>query len=204
MQHILQEFTEGLKNTSWPEYLAVFFGIASVLFSRKENIWVYPTGIINTVMYTWFCFQWWSLYAEGSLNFYYTIMSIYGWWVWTRKKDGKELPISFNTKKDWLICLAFFFLSWGLLFFILKKYTNSAVPWGDSFASAAAYTGMWQMARKKVENWIWWIITNFASIPLYFYKHAVFTSVQYLVFLVLAIMGLITWRQKVKNRIIAA
>ena len=204
MQHILQEFTEGLKNTSWPEYLAVFFGIASVLFSRKENIWVYPTGIINTVMYTWFCFQWWSLYAEGSLNFYYTIMSIYGWWVWTRKKDGKELPISFNTKKDWLISLGFFFLSWGLLFFILKKYTNSAVPWGDSFASAAAYTGMWQMARKKVENWIWWIITNFASIPLYFYKHAVFTSVQYLVFLVLAIMGLITWRQKVKNRIIAA
>jgi len=204
LQHILQEFTEGLKNTSWPEYLAVFFGIASVLFSRKENIWVYPTGIINTVMYTWFCFQWWSLYAEGSLNFYYTIMSIYGWWVWTRKKDGKELPISFNTKKDWLISLGFFFLSWGLLFFILKKYTNSAVPWGDSFASAAAYTGMWQMARKKVENWIWWIITNFASIPLYFYKHAVFTSVQYLVFLVLAIMGLITWRQKVKNRIIAA
>lgn len=204
MQEILKEFTEGLKNTSWPEYLAVFFGIASVLFSRKENIWVYPTGIINTVMYTWFCFQWWNLYAEGSLNFYYTVMSIYGWWVWTRKKDGKELPITFNNRKDWSISIAFFFISWGLLFFILKKYTNSSVPWGDSFASAAAYTGMWQMARKKVENWVWWIITNFASIPLYFYKHAVFTSVQYLVFLVLAIMGLITWRKKVKNSMIAA
>jgi len=204
LQEILKEFTEGLKNTSWPEYLAVFFGIASVLFSRKENIWVYPTGIINTVMYTWFCFQWWNLYAEGSLNFYYTVMSIYGWWVWTRKKDGKELPITFNNRKDWSISIAFFFISWGLLFFILKKYTNSSVPWGDSFASAAAYTGMWQMARKKVENWVWWIITNFASIPLYFYKHAVFTSVQYLVFLVLAIMGLITWRKKVKNSMIAA
>ena len=204
MQEILKEFTEGLKNTSWPEYLAVFFGIASVLFSRKENIWVYPTGIINTVMYTWFCFQWWNLYAEGSLNFYYTVMSIYGWWVWTRKKDGKELPITFNNRKDWSISIAFFFISWGLLFFILKKYTNSSVPWGDSFASATAYTGMWQMARKKVENWVWWIITNFASIPLYFYKHAVFTSVQYLVFLVLAIMGLVTWRKKVKNSMIAA
>jgi len=204
LQEILKEFTEGLKNTSWPEYLAVFFGIASVLFSRKENIWVYPTGIINTVMYTWFCFQWWNLYAEGSLNFYYTVMSIYGWWVWTRKKDGKELPITFNNRKDWSISIAFFFISWGLLFFILKKYTNSAVPWGDSFASAAAYTGMWQMARKKVENWVWWIITNFASIPLYFYKHAVFTSVQYLVFLVLAIMGLITWKKKVKNSMVAA
>jgi len=204
LQEILKEFTEGLKNTSWPEYLAVFFGIASVLFSRKENIWVYPTGIINTVMYTWFCFQWWNLYAEGSLNFYYTVMSIYGWWVWTRKKDGKELPITFNNRKDWSISIAFFFISWGLLFFILKKYTNSSVPWGDSFASATAYTGMWQMARKKVENWVWWIITNFASIPLYFYKHAVFTSVQYLVFLVLAIMGLVTWRKKVKNSMIAA
>jgi len=204
LQQIVQEFIEGLKNTSWLEFLAVFFGIASVLFSRKENIWVYPTGIINTVMYTWFCFRWWSLYAEGSLNFYYTIMSIYGWYVWTRKKDGKELPITFNNRKDWYISITFFFVSWGLLFFILKKYTNSAVPWGDSFASAAAYTGMWQMARKKVENWVWWIITNFASIPLYFYKHAVFTSVQYLVFLVLAIMGLITWRKKVKNRMIAA
>jgi len=204
LQEILKEFTEGLKNTSWPEYLAVFFGIASVLYSRKENIWVYPTGIINTVMYTWFCFQWWNLYAEGSLNFYYTVMSIYGWWVWTRKKDGKELPITFNNRKDWSISIAFFFISWGLLFVILKKYTNSSVPWGDSFASAAAYTGMWQMARKKVENWVWWIITNFASIPLYFYKHAVFTSVQYLVFLVLAIMGLVTWRKKVKNSMIAA
>lgn len=204
LQQIVQAFVDGLKNTSWLEYLAVFFGIASVLFSRKENIWVYPTGIINTVMYTWFCFQWWSLYAEGSLNFYYTVMSIYGWWVWTRKKDGKGLPITFNNRRDWSISIAFFFASWGLLFFILKKYTNSAVPWGDSFASAAAYTGMWQMARKKVENWVWWIITNFASIPLYFYKHAVFTSVQYLVFLVLAIMGLVTWRKKVKNRIVAA
>lgn len=178
--------------------MAVLFGIASVVFSRKENILVYPTGIINTVMYTWFCFSWWNLYAEGSLNFYYTIMSIYGWWVWARKTDGKELPITFNNNKDWYICIALFAISWGLLYYILKKYTNSAVPWGDSFASAAAYTGMWQMARKKVENWIWWIITNLASIPLYFYKHAVFTSVQYLVFLILAIMGLIAWRQKVR------
>ncbi|MCY7310561.1 MAG: nicotinamide riboside transporter PnuC [Chitinophagaceae bacterium] len=199
MQEIYQQFIEGMKNTSGLEYVAVFFGIVSVLYSRKENILVYPTGIINTVLYTWFCFSWWNLYAEGSLNFYYTAMSLYGWYVWSRKKDGKTLAITYNTKKDWIICITFFIISWVVLFFILKNYTNSSVPLGDSFASAAAYTGMWQMTRKKVENWIWWIITNIASIPLYFYKGAVFTSVQYLIFLILAVIGLVEWIKKTKK-----
>lgn len=204
MQEIVHQFIDGIRQTRWLEFVAVVFGIASVIFSRMENIWVYPTGIVNTLLYTWFCFGWWNLYAEGSLNFYYTIMSIYGWWVWAQKKEGKHLPISWNTRKDWTISLLFFTGSWALLYFILKKYTNSVVPWGDSFASAAAYTGMWQMARKKVENWIWWIITNLASVPLYFYKHAVFTSVQYVVFLVLAVMGYITWRNKITRQLATA
>jgi len=200
LQEIVQQFIEGMKNTTWLEYVAVFFGIASVLFSRKENILVYPTGIINTVLYTWFCFKWWNLYAEGSLNFYYTVMSIYGWYIWSRKTEGGGvIPITFNSRKDWIISSLFFLICWAVLYYILKNHTNSTVPWADSFASAAAYTGMWQMARKKVENWVWWIITNFASIPLYFYKHAVFTSVQYVVFLVLAIMGLITWINKTRT-----
>ena len=198
MQGLIQQFIDGMKATTWLEYVAVFFGIASVLFSRKENILVYPTGIINTILYTWFCFKWWNLYAEGSLNFYYTVMSLYGWYVWSRKKEGNHLPITFNKKKDWIISIVFFIVSWIVLYYVLKNHTNSTVPWADSFASAAAYTGMWQMARKKVENWVWWIITNFVSIPLYFYKHAVFTSIQYLIFLVLAIMGLITWIKKTK------
>ena len=199
-QEIYQQFIEGMKVTTWQEYTAVFFGIASVLFSRKENILVYPAGIINTVLYTWFCFSWWGLYAEGSLNFYYTIMSLYGWYAWSRKKEGKAMPVTFNNRKDWIISISFFIISWCVLFFILKQYTNSNVPWADSFASAAAYTGMWQMTRKKVENWIWWIITNIVSIPLYFYKHAVFTSVQYLVFLLLAVAGLLEWRKKVNKQ----
>lgn len=198
IEQIWQHLVDGIVATRWQEFVAVVFGIASVLFSRKENILVFPTGIINTVFYTWFCFSWWGLYAEGSLNFYYTIMSIYGWYVWSKQKDGTKLPITFNNKKDWIICISFFVISWAILFFILKKYTSSNMPWGDSFASATAYTGMWQMARKKVENWGWWILTNIASIPLYFYKGAVFTSFQYVVFLVLAIAGLIEWKNKLK------
>jgi nicotinamide mononucleotide transporter len=196
-QEIYQEFVTGLQQTSVLEFVAVVFGIASVLFSRKENILVYPTGIINTVLYTWFCFGWWGLYAEGSLNFYYTAMSIYGWYAWSQKSNGGEaLHITPNNKKDWTISIGFFVVAWVVLFYILKTYTKSTVPLGDSFASATAYTGMWQMARKKIENWMWWTLTNLVSVPLYFSKGAVFTSVQYIVFLILAIIGWIEWHRK--------
>lgn len=197
-QEFISKFILGIRQTSFLEFVAVLFGIISVLYSRKENILVYPTGIINTVLYTWFCFGWWGLYAEGSLNIYYTVMSIYGWYVWTRKSNNKTIEITENTKKDWLFCIVFFIVSWSILLVVLKKYTSSTVPMADSFASAAAYTGMWQMARKKIENWLWWILTNMASIPLYFYKGAVFTSFQYLVFLILAIAGYWEWRRKLK------
>lgn len=188
----------GLKTTTWLEFIAVSFGIISVIYSRKENILVYPTGIINTVLFTWFCFKWWGLYAEGSLNFYYTIMSIYGWVLWTRKKGSGEklLSITSSSKKEWTFSLGFFIVCYGILYFILSQYTPSTVPFADAFASAAAYTAMLLMARKKLENWLWWILTNLASIPLYFYKGAVFTSFQYVVFFVLAIMGYITWKKK--------
>jgi nicotinamide mononucleotide transporter len=197
---ISQKFIEGIHQTTWLEFVAVVFGIASVLFSRKENILVYPTGIINTVLYTWFCFGWWGLYAEGSLNFYYTIMSIYGWVLWTRKKeDGRnhKLHITKSGFKEWMFALLFFVVCYIVLCYILKKYTNSTVPLADAFASASAYTGMWLMAKKKLENWIWWIITNLASVPLYFIKGAVFTSFQYVIFLILAVMGYAAWAKKV-------
>ena len=192
----------GIQETKLLEFVAVIFGIASVLFSRKENILVYPTGIINTIFYTWFCFSWWGLYAEGSLNFYYTIMSIYGWYVWTKKSNNKTIEITWNSKKDWIVSITFFVICWIFLYMALRDYTTSTVPLGDSFASATAYTGMWQMTRKKIENWIWWILTNTASIPLYFYKGAVFTSFQYIIFLLLAIAGFIEWKKKlVLNKI---
>ena len=202
MQDIYTQFLEGLTNTTWLEFIAVIFGIASVVFSRMENILVYPTGLINTILYTYFCFSWWGLYAEGSLNFYYTVMSIYGWVLWSQHKSNtkeRKWKITRSNRHEWLIAMLFFIIAWTVLYFILRRYTDSNVPWGDSFASASAYTGMWLMARKKLENWIWWILTNIASIPLYFYKGAVFTSVQYLVFLVLAILGYITWQKKIDD-----
>lgn len=193
-----EQFVTGLRATTWLEYFAVFFGIASVLLSRLENIWVYPTGIVNTTIYIYLSLLG-GLYAEASVNVYYTVMSVVGWVLWARQKNGETLRITASTSREWAWAVGFFGLCWGVLYLVLHHFTSSTVPIADGFAAASAYTGMWLMARKKLENWLWWIVTNVASIPLYFIKGYVFTSFQYLVFLVLAVLGYVEWRRKLSN-----
>ena len=195
-----QQLVTGLLQTGPLEFIAVFAGIASVWFSRKENILVYPVGLINTVIYIYISIKG-NLLGEASVNFYYTVMSIYGWLLWSKKEAQKPvLAITYSNKKEWLQQLAFFAVFYLVIYFCLtglkKSFAPEAIPWADAFASATAYTGMWLMARKKVESWIWWIATNVASIPLYFIKGYVFTSVQFLVLLVLAVAGLVAWQKK--------
>ena len=206
LHEIYRQFIDDIKHTSWLEYIAVFAGIASVWFSRIENILVYPVGLINTIIYIYLSFNQ-HLLGEASVNFYYTVMSIYGWILWTRKDKQHHLTlhITSSTKKEWMQQLAFFTAFYFAIFFSLtflkKTFATGAIPWADAFASGTAYTGMWLMAKKKVESWWWWIATNIASIPLYFVKHFVFTSVYYLILFILAIMGLIEWKRKAHNRI---
>ena len=200
LQEILQSFIAELKNTSWPEFIAAIAGIISVIFSRKENILVFPVGIISTVIYS-YLYLTHGLYADSSVNFYYTVMSIIGWFMWTRKKNNAvSLAITRSNKKDWQQTILFFAVCWIILFMLLKNFTDSTVPQADAFTSAAALAGMWLMNKKKLENWVWWIITDIVSIPLNFYKHLAFTSFQYMVFLILATMGYITWREKIKSQ----
>ncbi|HRI59732.1 MAG TPA: nicotinamide riboside transporter PnuC, partial [Saprospiraceae bacterium] len=134
MTEILQRLWEGLLATTPLEFIAVFFGIASVLFSRKENIWVYPTGIVNTTIYIYLSIIA-GLYAEAGVNFYYTAMSIIGWVLWAQKREGGQvLRITQSNRREWLIALIFFGLCWAALFFVLKTYTDSTVPVADGFA----------------------------------------------------------------------
>ena len=201
MQHFLQQFIAGLQSTTLLEYIAVFSGIASVWFSKKENIWVYPIGLINTVIYIYLSFEY-HLIGEASVNFYYTVMSIYGWVLWAKKDQQQHLivHIRFSNRIEWMQQILFFLFFYVVVYFSLvylkQLFASGAIPWADAFASATAYTGMWLMAKKKVESWYWWIATNIASIPLYFVKGLVFTSVYYVVLLVLAILGLLEWKQR--------
>lgn len=203
---IYHQFISGIQQTGPIEFIAVFAGIGSVWFSWKENILVYPVGLINTIFYIYLSIKG-HLFGEASVNLYYTVMSIYGWILWAKKDEQKHeavLHITYSSRKEWIQQLVFFSVFYIVIFASLtwakQAFAPEAIPWADAFASATAYTGMWLMAKKKVESWIWWIATNIASIPLYFIKGYVFTSVQFIILLILAVSGLIAWRKKVKNR----
>lgn len=196
--------------TKWYEYVAVFFGIASVWFSRKENILVYPVGIINTILYVYISFEG-SLFGEVAVQAYYTIMSIYGWILWTKKNSLQKpvIVITRSNKKEWVSHLLFFSVFFITFFasltYLKKEFAPGAIPLADAFASATAFTGMWLMAKKKVESWYWWIATNIASIPLYFVKQYVFTSVYYFILLIMAVWGLVEWtrRANIQSRLLS-
>lgn len=204
LTEIYQQFINDMYHTSWYEYLAVFAGIASVWYSRAENILVYPVGLINTIIYIFISIKG-RLLGEATVNLYYTIMSIIGWYMWMKKDSRQEvvLHITRSSGKEWMKQVLFFLFFYTGIFFALTYFKTAffegVIPWADAFASATAFTGMWLMTKKKVESWYWWIATNIASVPLYFVKHYVFTSVYYVVLLVMAVAGLIEWTKKAKT-----
>lgn len=201
---IYHQFIEGFKNSTALEYVAILSGIASVWFSRLENIWVYPVGLISTIGYIFISFKY-HLLGEASVNFYYTVMSIYGWILWTKRNQQQEhvVKITFSSAHEWrnqLIFFAVFYIGiFVALTYLKQTFFPGTIPAGDAFASATAFTGMWLMARKKVESWYWWIATDFASVPLYFAKGLTFSSVYYLVLFIMAIFGLIEWKKRAKE-----
>lgn len=190
---------QNILNTTYLEVIAVIFGLLSVWFAKKVNILVFPTGIISVVIYMYICFGA-KLYADAGINFVYFVMSIYGWYKWTRTgTQKKERPISICTKKEHWINIFMFIFFFLILSYVLKNHTDSNVPIWDSLTTSIFIVGMWLMAIKKVENWIAWIIGDIISIPLYFYKGLVFTSFQFTVFLIIAILGYIEWKKQLKE-----
>ncbi len=195
-------FYQNILETTWLEIVAVIFGLLSVWYARKANILVYPTGIISVLIYVYICFHA-MLYADMGINFFYFVVSVYGWYNWLRKDAGKKIVhITWNSKREQWTGILMIVLSYAAIFgliWIFKKddpaYIRSYVPYVDSFTTSIFLVGMLLMARKKVENWIYWIIGDIVSVPLYFAKGLVFTSFQYFIFLIIAIMGYYEWKK---------
>lgn len=183
------------------EIIAVIFGFLSVWYSKQENILVYPTGIVSTVIFVYLLWQW-QLLGDMMINFYYSTMSIYGWYVWTRKVDAIHfIPITRTTKKEhfWSVLL---FLGTMCFTFAIYQYFDRWNTWTayvDTVTTAIFFVGMWLMARKKLENWIYWIIGDIISVPLYLYKGLVFTSLQYFLFTIIAFYGYRTWERSLSR-----
>ena len=182
------------------EIIAVVFGILSVWFSKKNNILVYPTGMISTSIFTYLLFKW-SLLGDMMINAYYFMMSIYGWYIWTRKVNNIVTPISKVSSLEKITSLIIFFFSLSFVYGIYNYFDKwgSYTSYIDNFTTAIFFVAMWLMANRKIESWIFWIIGNIISIPLYFYKGLTFTSIQYIIFTVIAISGYYTWKKILDN-----
>jgi nicotinamide mononucleotide transporter len=186
----------GPVQTTPVELVAVFFGLLSVWSMKKESILAFPFGIINVLIYVYICFAT-KLYAYAGINFFYFVMSVYGWYNWLRSGDNEEkIKITECSKQEriWegLAILVFFVVLWTLL----RKYTDSIVPVWDAITTAIYIVGMWLLARKKIENWILWIAGDFISIFLFAYEKLFFSSFQFLVFTVIAVLGYLEWKGK--------
>ncbi|WP_250433294.1 nicotinamide riboside transporter PnuC [Hanstruepera flava] len=183
------------------EIVAVIFGFLSVWYSKQNKIWVFPTGMISTLIFVYLLLKW-GLLGDMMINGYYFIMSVYGWYVWTRKVDETHVtPISTTTKKENIMSAAIFLATLVFVFVVYQTFDKwtSWVAYVDTLTTAIFFVGMWLMARRKIENWIFWIIGDVISVPLYFYKGFTFTSLQYLGFTIIAIFGYLAWKKSLNN-----
>ncbi len=229
MEEIINFFTEPYQSTDTYmvilELVAALLGILSVWFSKKENILVFPTGLISTLIYVYLLSKW-NYYGDLIINVYYSIMSIYGWYMWSKVIDNSKnehISISRTNALDKLKSLGIFVFTSIFVIVVYRHYNvmpnnlnfsdsvkyaiekitsgnlkefRQATPYLDTFTTGAAFVAMWLMANKKIENWVFWIAVNIVSVPLYFVKGYGFTGIQYFIFLILAILGYIEWRKR--------
>lgn len=209
------------------EFIAALFGVISVFYAKKENILVFPTGIISTGIYVYLLSQW-NLYGDLIINIYYTLMSLYGWYMWSKIIDDKQnhLPISRTNKMDKIKAFSIFAFT-SIFVIVVYRYYNvmpnnlgfeesfnyaitkltsgnlnnfrEGTPYLDTFTTGIFFAAMWLMANKKIENWTLWIAGNIVSIPLYFVKGYGFTGIQYTIFLILAILGYLAWKKNLNK-----
>jgi nicotinamide mononucleotide transporter len=183
------------------EVLVFVFGIASVVCAKKENIIVYPTGLIATVITVYLLYKA-EYYGDMMMNFYYSVMSIYGWYNWSRKKgDTLAVPISRTNTKEKVIgiilCITTMIFTYGV--YQAFDYEIKTENYIDIFTSGLFFTGMWYMATKKLENWTLWIIADVITVPLYAYRGLGILSLQYLIFTILAIQGYLAWKKSLNS-----
>jgi len=191
-------FIEQIKATSLLEWIAVSFGVSEVLLAKKNNVLLYPAGIIG-ILCSSFLLVDAKLYAETLLHGYYLVMSIYGWAMWKNRSQSGASQISRSSVQDQKITWAIAVGGYMFLYFMLTRFTDSDVPVLDAFVSSTAWAGMWLLAKRKIENWIWLNISNLVAIPLLFHKQLILFSMLTLFLFVVAIFGYFDWKKILDN-----
>jgi len=186
-------------HTSWVEWVGTISGFICIYLAAKENIWNWPVSIISVIAYA-FVFYESKLYGDTGLQVYFLATAFYGWYFWLLKKQTDDKPIESIPAKQWLVIAAGVGILTFLLSFYLKKYTDTDVPYADSFCTAMSFTAQLMMTRKILQNWILWIIVDICYVPLYFHKHLALTAVLYFVLIILAFIGYLDWKKTYREQ----
>lgn len=190
----------GIENMSWVGAIAVVFAIISVFCAKANSIWVYPTGIVSILLSIFiFIGEEYKLYPDAALNLYYLIMSVYGWYFWSQNGAENETPVTTCNRKEYVTATGLFIVLWVGLYWWLSTYNINNVPLMDSFTSAMAATGMWLLAKRKIENWIALLIADFVAIGMFYIKKLILFSFLNIFYVVIAILGYLAWKKWIKN-----
>ena len=197
----LELFNQELKNIDAIQIGVLVFGVSEVLLARANNILLYPAGIIATVL-ALFSLYTAGLYAECLLHGYYLVMSVYGWWYWSKRKHEPPVAVTFANRYDWIVTTCFVVGGTWLLFFVLSNYTDSEVPVWDAWISATGWAGMWLLARRKVENWLLLNISNAFAVPLLFIKGLPLMALLTVFLFIVACIGYVDWRKTAAKKVV--
>ena len=179
------------------ELIGILFGLLSVWYAKKNTVWVYPTGMISTAIFVYLLLKW-ALLGDMIINAYYFVMSVYGWYYWSKKEEEVIVhPITSTSKKEVKTAVLLFVASILFVFWVYQAFDKwkDWTAYVDTFTTAIFFVGMGLMARRKIEHWLFWIVGDIISIPLYFYKGLTLTSFQYIIFTLIAIYGYRSWKK---------
>lgn len=179
------------------ELIGILFGLLSVWYAKKNTVWVYPTGMISTAIFVYLLFKW-ALLGDMIINAYYFVMSVYGWYYWSKKEEEVIVhPVTSTSKKEVKTAVLLFVASILFVFWVYQAFDKWTdwTAYVDTFTAAIFFVGMGLMARRKIEHWLFWIVGDIISIPLYFFKGLTLTSFQYIIFTLIAIYGYRSWKK---------
>ena len=185
----------------WLDILTTILGLIYIWLEYRAHIALWIVGIVMPALDI---YLYWShgLYGDAGMACYYTLAAFYGLYICKFKKTRKKkesLPIIFMPRDQYLPSLLFFLISWGLIYYILVTWTNSTVPLLDSFTNAVSFVALWALARKYVEQWIFWIIVDAVCTFLYIQKGIPFKALLYGLYVVIAIAGYRKWKSVAKT-----
>ncbi len=186
----------------YQEILGTVFSLIYLYFSIKQNIWLWPLGLISSAIYV-YVFLNAGIYADMALQVYYVVISFYGWYHWSRGAKNKKGATNLPVRRTDELTAGYLLIITSVLFVVISQillhYTNSQIPYWDAFTTATSITATWMLAKKYIEHWLIWIVVDLVSSALYVYKNLYFTVFLYLVYTAMAIVGYLQWKKKMVN-----